>query len=917
MHQQKTGGNTTLNQDVVYLNDILDTVLFNEGGEELLETVKYFRKLSKALRDEASPSNFDQLNQEIMKLAPELRNKVIRAFSVNLQLYNIAEQNYRIRRRREYQMEDDTIIQPRSLEAGVNELFNHDITIDQVEKALEDLSLELVITAHPTEATRRTMLRIHQRIADLLEQWEFSYTRYDKKVIQEEIETEMTILWQTAEIREKKPSVMKEVSNGLYFFDKVLFNVLPVLHQDLEDLLYEKYSHHFHVPAFLRFGSWIGGDRDGNPNVTAKITYKTLKEQRALVLTKYMESIDKLKEKLSQSTKKVDVSEALLASIEKDKAELDYQGWHKPDEAYRAKLGMMMRRLRLTSEDQPGAYVDAHALTEDLMLIQDSLENHHPKNNPIKILRHIIRQVQLFGFHLATLDVRNHSGEHETTITEILRQVGISDDYKSLSEGEKQHVLIKVLQDPRPLISIYDEFTDASQELIETFRTIKLAKDTFGERAIEVYLISMAEAVSDVLEVLVLAKEVGLYRVYPDGHVKSRLHVAPLLETIDDLKNGPHIIKSLFDIPLYRKHIEARGDSQEIMLGYSDGSKDGGNLTANWELYKAQEDIHSTASSYGVKLKFFHGRGGSLGRGGGPLYSSLLSQPPITLGDGVKITEQGEVLSSRYLIPDIAYRSLEQATSVLLTSIAGIRQTEKHREMPSDEAKDAMAYISKVSLKKYQDLVFNDDQFLSYFNQGTPLNELGALNIGSRPMKRKGSNRFEDLRAIPWVFAWTQSRQLIPAWYAAGTGLQTYLDETGNIQLLREMYQQWPFFRATINNLQMALTKADLDIADAYTDMIDDQDMAVRIFNDIREEHQKTKEMVLQIAHQDNLMDHQPNIKESVRLRNPLVDPLNLIQVQLVSRLRQVEEDSEEFNELLGEVLLTINGIAAGLRNTG
>lgn len=909
--------NITLNQDVEYLNNILDEVLRHEGGDELLNTVKYFRKLSKALRDDDSPSNFDQLNQEIMDLEPNLRKKVIRAFSVNLQLYNIAEQNYRIRRRREYQMQDDTIIQPRSLEDGVNQLYENKVSVDQVEKALEDLSLELVITAHPTEATRRTMMRIHQRIADLLKKWEFTYTRYDKKVIQEMIENEITILWQTAEIREKKPSVMKEVSNGLYFFDKVLFNVLPVLHQDLEDILEEKYNHRFHVPAFLRFGSWIGGDRDGNPNVKAKTTLNTLKEQRKLVLTKYMESIDSLKEKLSQSSKKVKVRESLVESIAKDRSELDYKGWHKDDEVYRVKLGMVMKRLKLTSEDKEGGYVDAHALREDLLLIQDSLEYHHPNQTPIKLLRHIIRQVQIFGFHLATLDIRNHSGEHESTITEILRQVGITDDYKALDEEEKQRVLKKVLEDPRPLISIYDEFSEASQEMIETFRTIKEAKDTFGERAIEVYLISMAEAVSDVLEVLVLAKEVGLYRVYPDGNVKSRLHVAPLLETIDDLKFGPTIIKSLFDIPLYRKHLEARGDLQEIMLGYSDSSKDGGNLTANWELYKAQEEIHSIASSYGVKLKYFHGRGGSLGRGGGPLYSSLLSQPPVTLGDGVKITEQGEVLSSRYLLPDIAYRSLEQATSVLLTSIAGINQTEKHREMPTDKAKSAMAKISDAALSTYQDLVFNDKDFLTYFNQGTPLNELGALNIGSRPMKRKGSNRFEDLRAIPWVFAWTQSRQLLPAWYAAGSGLKAFLDETNDIQLLREMYQQWPFFQATINNLQMALTKADLEIADAYTDMIDDQEMANRIFDQIKKEHKITKDMVLLIAEQDDLMDHQPNIKESVRLRNPLVDPLNLIQVQLINQLRKLDTEDSQFDDLLSEVLLTINGVAAGLRNTG
>lgn len=908
--------NVTLINDVEYLNRILDKVLLHEGGSELLDTVKHFRSLSKALRADERPSNFDQLNQEINKLDPPLREKVIRAFSVNLQLYNIAEQNYRSRRRREYQMQDDTIIQTRSLEDGVNQLVQNNVAPEQVEQVLNDLSLELVITAHPTEATRRTMLRIHQRIADLLKKWEFEYSRYSKQVIQEMIENEITILWQTAEIREKKPSVMKEVSNGLYYFDKVLFDVLPVLHQDLEDLLYDKYERCFHVPAFLRFGSWIGGDRDGNPNVKAKVTYKTLKEHRKLVLNKYKESIDKLKEKLSQSTKKVQISEELIASIKKDQEELNYNGWHKQDEVYRVKLGLILRRLSLTATDNEGKYQDAHALRDDLLLIQDSLELHHPHNRPIKLLRHIIRQVEIFGFHLATLDIRNHSGEHENTLTEIFRQVGITDDYRSLDEQMKLDVLIRVLEDPRPLISIYDEFSTETQEMIATFRTIKEAKDTFGERAIEVYLISMTTSVSDILEVLVLAKEVGLYRVYPDGKVKSRLHVAPLLETIDDLKFGPELIKRLFDIPLYRKHIEARGDLQEIMLGYSDSSKDGGTITANWELYQTQDEIHSIASSYGVKLKYFHGRGGSLGRGGGPLYTSLVSQPPVTLGDGVKITEQGEVLSSRYLLPDIAYRSLEQATSVLLTSIAGIKHTPEQREMPTNEARAALSSISECALTKYQNLVFEDPGFLKYFTQGTPLNELGALNIGSRPMKRKGSDRFEDLRAIPWVFAWTQSRQLFPAWYAAGTGLQSYLKESGDIEFLKRLYEDWPFFQATINNLQMALTKADLEIADLYTDMIEDQSTAVRIFDQLKDEYHLTKDIVLQITGQDELMDHQPNIKESVRIRNPLVDPLNVIQVNLISKLREIN-DEDLTTQLLAEVLLTINGIAAGLRNTG
>ncbi|SHM99813.1 phosphoenolpyruvate carboxylase [Gracilibacillus kekensis] len=908
--------NVSLLKDVEYLTKILDDVLLHEGGEKLLSAVKEIRILSKEVRETKEEKTQEKIKEKINQLEPGFRKNVIRAFSIHLHLLNIAEQNYRSRRRREYQAQDANIIQPGSLEAGVKQLIDNNISPEQVTELLGKLSLELIMTAHPTEATRRTILQIHKRIARLLTSWDYSYTRYEKKLIKERIANEITILWQTQEIRQKKPSVMKEVSNGLYYFDRVLFDVLPKIHDDLEDLLYENYNQRWNIPSFLRFGSWIGGDRDGNPNVKATTTYNTLKRHRELVLKKYKESIGTLQNRLSHSDSKVEVSNEIRESIQKDRQELNCNGWHKEDEVYRVKLSLMLKKLEYTEQDDERGYAISEDLLADLNLIRESMMMHHPKQNPVKLLRKVIRQVDLFGFHLASLDVRNHSGEHESALTEIYNKVNIADNYKSLDEDEKVKTLVSSLENPRPMISIYDEFSPETQEVIDTFRMIKSAQDTFGMRAIEVYLISMTNNVSDLLEVLVLAKEVGLYRVYPDGRVVSRIHVAPLLETIDDLKNGPEMVKKLFDIPLYRKHLEARGDLQEIMLGYSDGSKDGGNITANWVLYKAQQEIHDISSNYGVKLKYFHGRGGSLGRGGGPLYSSLLSQPAVTLGDGVKITEQGEVLSSRYLLEDIAYRSLEQATSTLLTGIMGLSDDYANMQ-PSQKEVDAMSVISEYALKKYQSLVFEDPDFIKYFNQATPLHELGDLNIGSRPMKRKGSDRFEDLRAIPWVFAWTQSRQLLPAWYAAGTGFKKYLDETGNLEFLQEMYNRWPFFQAIINNLQMALTKADIQTAKEYANMMKDTEISGRIFGQLADEYKETKDIVLKITGQDELLDNRQNIKESVRLRNPLVDPLNLLQVQLVSQLRNEGEESEKYEELLMEALLTINGVAAGLRNTG
>ncbi|SER49712.1 Phosphoenolpyruvate carboxylase, type 1 [Gracilibacillus ureilyticus] len=907
----------SLLQDVDYLTKILDDVLLHEGGEPLLDIVKKIRELSTKVRETEDDDAQKQIKQTMKELNPDVRQNVIRAFAIHLHLLNIAEQNYRTRRRREYQAQDADIIQPGSLEAGVKQLVDNNVTPEQVTELLEKLSLELIMTAHPTEATRRTILQIHKRIANLLTSWDYAVTRYSKKMIKERIANEITILWQTQEIRQNKPSVMKEVSNGLYYFDRVLFDVLPRIHDDLEDLLYEKYNQRWNIPSFLRFGSWIGGDRDGNPNVKATTTFETLKCHRELVLKKYNEALNTLKDRMSHSSSIVNVSDEIKASIAADRKALGENGWHKEDEVYRVKLSLMLKKLEYTAQDDDRGYQKSEELLTDLNIIRDSMQVHHPKSNPIKLLRKVIRQVDLFGFHLASLDIRNHSGEHESALTEVLKKVNITDDYSSLNEEDKVKTLIQVLENPRPMVSIYDEFTPETLEVIDTFRMIKRAQDTFGLRAIEVYLISMTSAVSDLLEVLVLAKEAGLYRVYPDGKVVSKIHVAPLLETIDDLKNGPGMIKQLFDIPLYRKHLEARGDLQEVMLGYSDSSKDGGNITANWELYKAQQEIHDIASSYGVKLKYFHGRGGSLGRGGGALYSSILSQPPVTLGDGVKITEQGEVLSSRYLLEDIAYRSLEQATSTLMTGIAGIHDQTATDPQPTKEEEEVMSIISEYALKKYQSLVFEDPGFIQYFNQATPLHELGDLNIGSRPMKRKGSNRFEDLRAIPWVFAWTQSRQLLPAWYAAGTGIKKYLDETNNIEIFQNMYKHWPFFEATINNLQMALTKADLKTASEYANMMQDKEISQRIFRQLEEEYHLTKDIVLQITGLNDLLDHKPNIKESVKLRNPLVDPLNQLQVLLVSQLRQEEEGSENYEELLMEALLTINGVAAGLRNTG
>jgi phosphoenolpyruvate carboxylase len=516
---------------------------------------------------------------------------------------------------------------------------------------------------------------------------------------------------------------------------------------------------------------------------------------------------------------------------------------------------------------------------------------------------------------LASLDIRNHSGEHEAAVTEIFQKVGLATDYAELSEDEKVKLLLASLSDPRRVLLGIEDYSKDTQEMIRVFQTIKEIHDEFGIRAIQVYLISMTQSPSDVLEVLLLAKEAGLYRLHADGKVESNLNISPLFETIDDLKAAPGIMETLFNMPLYRQHLRILKDHQEVMFGYSDSSKDGGTLAANWRLYYAQMEIHNMASRYGISLKFFHGRGGSLGRGGGPLHKSLMSQPAETIDDGVKITEQGEVLSYRYLTEEIAYRSLEQAVAALLQISTNVLQEADRGVLRKDTWVDALEEIALVSHKKYRSLVFEDPGFMDYFYESTPLAEFGQLNIGSRPMVRRSGRRFEYLRAIPWVFAWTQSRQLIPAWYAAGTGLTAFAGEKpGNMDLMKEMYEEWPFFRNTIDNLELALTRADMMTAKEYAGLVNDREAADRIFNDIKEEYEKTLKVVLEVSGNTVLLEKAANVRDSAMKRNPYMDPLNLLQVQLINESRSAKEPDDE---LVIQTLLTVSGISAGLRNTG
>jgi phosphoenolpyruvate carboxylase len=920
----KNSSNHLLRRDVRFLANLLGDVLVHQGGQHLLDTVDKIREMSKTMRAQFIPELYNEFKQTINTLDPEIRHQVIRAFAIFFHLVNIAEQNHRIRRKRDYERSAGESIQPGSIESVVKDLKQRGTAIEDVQEILQGISLELVMTAHPTEATRKAVLDIHHRIADgVMELDNPMLTFREREQLNERLAGEVLTLWQTDELRDRKPTVLDEVRNGLYYFDETLFDILPELYGEVERCLTKYYPDEaWHVPTFLRFGSWIGGDRDGNPSVTASITWKTLEMHRFLAIRKYITSLRDLTEHLSFSSNIVDVTHELLLSIATDKERLEIvheEAWRNEKEPYRVKLTYMLEKLHNTGNAQvesKSKYNSAEEFMADLQVLDRSLRQHHATFVADKFIKKLIRQVELFAFHTASLDVRQHSQEHENAMSEVLAKMGISHGYADLTEEAKIQLLTDVLNDPRPITSPYLNYSESTKECLDVYHTIKAAQQEFGLKCITTYLISMTRGTSDLLEVMVFSKEAGLYRRESDGTVTCTLQPAPLFETIDDLHAAPGIIHTLFKIPAYKDSLTSLQNMQEIMLGYSDSNKDGGVVTANWELRVALKCITEAASAYGVKLKFFHGRGGALGRGGMPLNRSILAQPADTLGGGIKITEQGEVLSQRYAIKGIAYRSLEQAIWALVT--AAMQAKNPQSDISEHHWEEIMLDISEQSQTKYQDLIFRDEDFLTFFKESTPLPEVGELNIGSRPSKRKNSDRFEDLRAIPWVFAWTQSRYLLPAWYAAGSGLQSfYQGKNENMRELQKMYAEWTFFRSMIDNLQMALAKADLVIAKEYGNLVKDTNMGERIFNIIKEEYNLTSDLILQITGQNEILDNASVLQESIRLRNPYVDPLSYMQVSLLTELRALRDVEGDDAILLREVLLTINGIAAGLRNTG
>ena len=948
-----------LHSDIRMLGDALGRAIQKHEGIVVFDIVEQLRRSCKRLREGAetlareqpgaSTMRANQLRDEITILDQEITRivndcdldtaiAVIRAFTVYFHLVNTAEQHHRTRRRVVYESNNMSSTQRGSLAALIALFQAEDLDASVIQQLLNQLSIELVFTAHPTEATRRSLITKSRQVDRLLEAHDSKaqMTLRQHASWQHELESTVTLLWRTDAVRSMRLQPLDEVKMGIYYLDEVLYNAVPELYADLEQLLSTYYQGDpLAVPPFLRLGSWIGGDQDGNPAVGSQTLLEALHLQRAHVLKHYRSSIEALAQEYTQSLKYCSITPVLRKSLQRDAACMaDYDrelGPQTAQEPYRRKLSFIWKRLEamLSSPREAGqgegmptddnvAYKHAGELLADLELVRESLIADGEQNVAQGELVKLIRRVQVFGFHFAALDVRQHSERHTTAISELLRVSGLCQDYSSLDESERVHTLEKLLRDPRVLPYGDLDLSAETWHVLNTFQAIRHAREEFGEKAIRCYIISMTRSLSDLLEVQFFCKELGIIG----------LPIVPLFETIQDLRLCATLMEGAFVHPDYQGQLKACQYQQQVMLGYSDSSKDGGILTSAWEIYQAQQRLAALGLRHSIAITSFHGRGGAIGRGGGPIYEAILGQPPGTVNGRIRITEQGEMLSFKYGLHAIALRNME----LVVAGVAQSSLSSGKLNGPPEEWSAIMDRLSTNAYARYRRLIYEDAEFLRYFEQATPIRELSWLNIGSRPLRRTQGKSIEELRAIPWVFSWMQSRYVLPAWYGVGGALEEYIAEgPERLAQLQQIYREWPFMNAFLDNLQMTLSKSDMHIARHYSSLVEDEVLRQRISDEIEQEYERTRHFLLMIVGGEALLDDKPVLQRSIRLRNPYVDPLSYFQVALLRRLRalggpmmldeaaqQTASDQErERARLTYAVLLTVNGIAAGLRNTG
>ena len=889
-----------LSHDIKMLGGLLGQIIREQHGEAALELVEQVRHITRARRA-GDPDAADQLSRILQSLSLDEKQILIKAFSNYFQLINIAEDQQRIRVLRERERAGTL---RESVHSAIADLVAAGRSAGDVRSVLQTLRIRLVLTAHPSEAKRKEVLIKLRHVADMLDQGErIDLLPRETELMQQALGAEIEELWQTRVIRARQTTVADEVDFGLYFITSTIMDVVVDIYDDLRRALQDAFPDESweDLPRVLRYASWIGGDRDGNPNVTVDATNQTLATLREAARETYIGEVRYLLDHLTQSVALEDLSEDLRATLEQH----DDLAQQYPGEPYRQMMNIIWHRLN------SNVYRTGAELMHDLETVSNSLAHHNSNRVAHVQLQRLMQKVSLFGLHLLPLEVREDAALLGSAVAELFRLYGIADDFEALDEASRQAILTEQIRNPRPLFpQDVSALSENTQRIIATYQMIASAHRRYEPAVIDTVIASMSRQPSDVLIMLLLSSEVG---------IDQQVQIVPLFETIDDLYNAPDVMAALFDNPVYHEYLvsipRSIGLRQQIMIGYSDSNKDGGYLASNWHLYQAQRQLAIRCEQYGVVLELFHGRGGSIGRGGGPTNRAILSQPPISLRGGIKITEQGEVIAYRYSNAHIADRHLQQ---VLHAGIVSIGEMEQYESQSEDVWMETMTRLSQLGRVAYRDFVYETDGFLDYWHAATPIDELSQLRISSRPAKRKSAGGFAAMRAIPWMFSWMQSRAIIPSWFGVGSAFEQFISQDeGNLPQLQAMYQQWRFFRAILDNVQLDVAKADMGIASLYAQLVVDDDLRQQMFERIRVEHQRTTHWLHQITGQASLLERMPAIATSIERRNPYVDPLNFIQVDLLARLRQMQSDDPDYQETLNTVLATINGIAAGMKTTG
>ncbi|WP_343583346.1 phosphoenolpyruvate carboxylase [Herbaspirillum sp.] len=935
---RSTDKDAPLKEDIRLLGRLLGEVLREQEGDEVFDVVETIRQTAVRFRRESDAKAGAELDKLLKKLTRDQTNSVVRAFSYFSHLANIAEDQHHNRRRRAHLLAGSAA-QPGSVAYALSRLDDAGVSGAQVRSFLKDALVSPVLTAHPTEVQRKSILDAEREIARLVAERDNPLTPKELRHNTELLRARIATLWQTRMLRYTKLTVADEIENALSYYRITFLRELPALYDDIESEIDSQFPTRTksragaELPPYLQMGSWIGGDRDGNPNVNAGTMQHALERQSTTIFDYYLEEVHTLGAELSISTLMVDASPELLALASASPDHSD----HRADEPYRRALIGIYARLAATARSlgaanilrqEVGAAAPYGAPAEcvaELDVLVASLQANHGAALVKPRLAGLKRAVEIFGFHLATLDMRQSSDIHERVLAELFAKAQVESGYAALTEERKVALLLGELSKPRLLYSPYLEYADETNSELAILRTAREIRRRYGERAIRNYIISHTETLSDLLEVLLLQKETGLLHIEGNQLKELELMVIPLFETIPDLRCAAEIMRGWLTLPQVKPLIAKQGKLQEVMLGYSDSNKDGGFLTSNWELYKAEIQLVELFNEAGVKLRLFHGRGGTVGRGGGPSYQAILAQPTGTVNGQIRLTEQGEIIASKFSNPEIGRRNLELLVAATLEASLMPQTTDARETRKLAEFERVMEELSERAYRAYRNLVYETPGFTDYFFAATPIAEIAQLNIGSRPASRKATQRIEDLRAIPWGFSWGQCRLLLPGWYGFGSAVSGWLADAGNAKetakrqaTLRAMCKEWPFFAALLSNMDMVLSKTDLAVASRYAGLVADRKLRNAIFGRIADEHGRTSTVLGTITGSKERLTANPLLARSIKNRFAYLDPLNHLQVELIKRYRTTVAAGRAPEERVQRgIHLTINGVAAGLRNTG